>query len=154
MLLTTHHIACDAWWMGILLRELRALYQAIVMRAPPALAALPIQYADYAVWQRHLLEGEMFRNTAGLLATTARRRSPAARPLMRSPCAVRLFAHIDKIFGQKLPLATLFQAPTVEQLANVLARGDGYPLGPHSWRFNRKVLSLHSFVSMHMVAKS
>jgi thioesterase domain-containing protein/acyl carrier protein len=41
--------------------------------------------------------------------------------------AVRLFTHIDKTFGQKLPLATLFQAPTVEQLGNVLRREEWSP---------------------------
>ena len=59
LLLTTHHIASDAWSMGVLLRELGVLYQAFATQEPPALPALPIQYADYAVWQRHWLQGEV-----------------------------------------------------------------------------------------------
>jgi amino acid adenylation domain-containing protein len=58
LLLTMHHIASDAWSMGVLLRELGALYGAFATHEPPSLPALPIQYADYAVWQRHWLQGK------------------------------------------------------------------------------------------------
>jgi amino acid adenylation domain-containing protein len=58
--LTLHHIVSDGWSTSILTRELAALYAAGAARragAPPPLAALPIQYADYAVWQRQQLTG-------------------------------------------------------------------------------------------------
>ncbi|WP_144172979.1 non-ribosomal peptide synthetase [Pseudomonas sp. Kh13] len=47
-----HHIATDAWSMGILMQELITGYQACTQGATPAFAPLPIQYADYAHWQR------------------------------------------------------------------------------------------------------
>ena len=47
-----HHIAGDGWSVGILARELAALYRGAVGGAAAALGALPVQYADYAVWQR------------------------------------------------------------------------------------------------------
>jgi amino acid adenylation domain-containing protein len=51
MLLTLHHIAADGWSLEILVRELEALYRG------PGLPELPLQYADWAVWQRRRLEG-------------------------------------------------------------------------------------------------
>jgi amino acid adenylation domain-containing protein len=57
LLLTIHHIATDGWSMGILIDELPTLYQAFLSGAPSPLPALPIQYADYAAWQRASAEG-------------------------------------------------------------------------------------------------
>ncbi|ALV34971.1 non-ribosomal peptide synthetase [Streptomyces sp. CdTB01] len=53
--LSCHHIALDGWSIDILVRELRALYQARVEGRPSPLPELPIQYADYAVWERETL---------------------------------------------------------------------------------------------------
>ena len=58
LLLVMHHIASDGWSMGGFFRELTALYAALARGRPPALPELPIQYADYAVWQREWLQGE------------------------------------------------------------------------------------------------
>ncbi len=57
-LLTLHHIVSDGWSMGVLVRELGALYAACREGRPSALPPLPIQYADFAVWQRRTLAGE------------------------------------------------------------------------------------------------
>jgi amino acid adenylation domain-containing protein len=57
LLLAVHHIAADAWSMGILLAELAELYTAAVAGRAAALPPLPVQYADYAVWQRAWLDG-------------------------------------------------------------------------------------------------
>lgn len=53
LLLTLHHIISDAWSMGIFVRELATLYTAAIQSQPLSLAKLPIQYADFAHWQRH-----------------------------------------------------------------------------------------------------
>ena len=53
-----HHIVSDGWSIGVLLREFGALYKALCAGQAGALAALPIQYADYALWQRAWLQGE------------------------------------------------------------------------------------------------
>src|SRR5262249_43395762 len=58
LLLTLHHIAADLWSMGVLLRELAALYQAFAAGRPSPLPELPLQYADYAAWQRRWMVGE------------------------------------------------------------------------------------------------
>lgn len=57
LLLTMHHIISDGWSLQVLLRDLRALYLALVAGQSPALAPLPVQYADYALWQRQWLQG-------------------------------------------------------------------------------------------------
>ncbi len=57
LLLTIHHIASDGWSIGVLLRELGILYTAYREQAPSPLTALPLQYADFAHWQRQWLTG-------------------------------------------------------------------------------------------------
>lgn len=58
LLLTAHHLVCDDWSLGIFWRELAELYGAALDGRPPALADLPLQYADYARWQRERLRGD------------------------------------------------------------------------------------------------
>lgn len=57
LVLTLHHIISDEWSMGILVRELSVLYGAFSAGKPSPLPDLPIQYADFAVWQRKWLQG-------------------------------------------------------------------------------------------------
>jgi amino acid adenylation domain-containing protein len=56
--LTIHHIVADGWSLGILMRELSHCYAAVVAGPARPLPELPVQYADYAVWQREWLQGE------------------------------------------------------------------------------------------------
>jgi amino acid adenylation domain-containing protein len=57
LLLNMHHIVSDGWSMGVLEREVMALYEAFSRGEPSPLPELPIQYADFAVWQRAWLSG-------------------------------------------------------------------------------------------------
>jgi amino acid adenylation domain-containing protein len=59
MLLNMHHIVSDGWSVGVLTTELTALYRAFLEGRPSPLAPLPVQYADYSVWQRQWLRGEV-----------------------------------------------------------------------------------------------
>ncbi|CAN2536701.1 Linear+gramicidin+synthase+subunit+B [Methylocapsa aurea] len=59
VLFTMHHIVSDGWSSGVLLREFVALYEARLAGRPSPLPELAIQYADYAVWQRDWLQGEV-----------------------------------------------------------------------------------------------
>lgn len=58
LLLTIHHIVSDGWSLEVLQRELAILYSAYCQNAPSPLTDLPIQYADFAHWQREWLKGE------------------------------------------------------------------------------------------------
>ena len=60
LLLTMHHIVSDGWSLEILLRELVTLYEAFAAGRPSPLPELPMQYADFAVWQQRWLSGARF----------------------------------------------------------------------------------------------
>ncbi|NRD48556.1 non-ribosomal peptide synthase/polyketide synthase, partial [Corallococcus exiguus] len=59
LLMTLHHIVSDGWSRGVLVREVATLYSAFVQDRPSPLPELPVQYADFAVWQRSWLQGEV-----------------------------------------------------------------------------------------------
>ncbi len=62
LILDMHHIICDGWSMGIFAWELFALYKSFSAGLPSPLPDLPIQYADFAVWQRDWLKGKMLQD--------------------------------------------------------------------------------------------
>jgi amino acid adenylation domain-containing protein len=59
LLISMHHVVSDGWSMGVFWREFGALYRAFSRGETSPLAELPIQYADYALWQRQWLTGEV-----------------------------------------------------------------------------------------------
>jgi amino acid adenylation domain-containing protein/non-ribosomal peptide synthase protein (TIGR01720 family) len=61
-LLTAHHIVSDGWSTRAFIRELAALYEAFATGKPSPLSELPIQYVDYAYWQREWLRGEVLES--------------------------------------------------------------------------------------------
>ena len=99
LLITMHHIVSDGWSMGVLFNELSALYGAYVRGEQDPLAEMSVQYADYAVWQREWMEGEVLREQgeywrktlAGVPAVTrdpARPGASGAAGLCGSNCGV------------------------------------------------------------------
>ncbi|HEY9861331.1 MAG TPA: condensation domain-containing protein, partial [Candidatus Obscuribacterales bacterium] len=62
LLLSLHHIISDAWSIGVFLRELADLYAAFAQELAPTLPDLTIQYADFAVWQRQWLQGDVLKS--------------------------------------------------------------------------------------------
>src|SRR5438128_864492 len=56
-----HHIAADGWSMGVLIREVAALYEACRAGEPSPLPEPALQYADFAAWQREWLQGEVLQ---------------------------------------------------------------------------------------------
>ncbi len=65
LLATMHHIISDGWSLGLLIREVTALYAAYLERQPSPLPELPVQYADFAVWQREWLSGAVLEEQLG-----------------------------------------------------------------------------------------
>ncbi|HEX8560148.1 MAG TPA: amino acid adenylation domain-containing protein, partial [Pyrinomonadaceae bacterium] len=59
LLLTMHHIVTDGWSMGILVKEVARLYEAFLKGEASPLPELPVQYADFAAWQREWMQGEV-----------------------------------------------------------------------------------------------
>jgi hypothetical protein len=92
LFLNIHHIASDGWSFGLLKRDLATFYRAELEGTVASLSPLPIQYADYAVWQRKWLQGEALETQLGywrnrlagappLLALSTDRPRPAVRTL-------------------------------------------------------------------------
>ncbi|NHL66293.1 amino acid adenylation domain-containing protein [Burkholderia ambifaria] len=107
--LTVHHIVSDGWSSGVMLDELAAFYRAYASGKPVPLAPLPIQYADYALWQRRWLDaGERDRQLAfwrerldpqrGVLTLPG----AAARPARRSARGARHVFSLDARIGARL----------------------------------------------------
>src|SRR6185369_16974267 len=91
LLLTMHHIISDGWSLGLLINELSTLYQAYRAGLSSPLKELEIQYADYAVWQREWLQGEVLEEQLGYwreqlagAPTLLELPTDKARPLVRN----------------------------------------------------------------------
>ncbi|WP_324803086.1 amino acid adenylation domain-containing protein [Pseudomonas sp. JQ170C] len=109
VLLALHHIICDGWSMQVLLGELAQGYAAHLKGHAPQLPALPVQYADYALWQRNWLEaGEGERQLAYWQQTLGERppilELPAdrARPAEMSFRGASLGFELDPALGDRL----------------------------------------------------
>ncbi|HEY3570037.1 MAG TPA: amino acid adenylation domain-containing protein [Thermoanaerobaculia bacterium] len=76
-----HHIVSDGWSVGLFVRELGALYAAATAGEPSPLRELPVQYADFAVWQRQWLAGE----TLGAELAYWRERLAGLPPVLELP---------------------------------------------------------------------
>ncbi len=98
LLFTMHHIASDGWSMGVLVKELVALYEAHCLGIQADLAALPVQYADYAAWQRAKAEGtELDQQLAYWKKQLANTPSVHALPLDRPRPAQQKFAGASRL---------------------------------------------------------
>ncbi|HEX8115893.1 MAG TPA: amino acid adenylation domain-containing protein, partial [Pyrinomonadaceae bacterium] len=103
--LTIHHMAADGWSLGVLLKELAALYEAFGRGAASPLPELPVQYADYAAWQREWMSGEVLEAQLGywrrqlggslpLLELPTDRPRPAVQTFRGGRCALQIPAGV------------------------------------------------------------
>jgi amino acid adenylation domain-containing protein len=110
LLLTMHHIVSDGWSLGILVRELAAIYQATIEQQPIALPEPAIQYADFALWQREWLKGEVLEEQLSywrqqLADAPAVLNLPIAKP--RPAMQTTRGAHITKTLAPELHSALI-----------------------------------------------
>jgi amino acid adenylation domain-containing protein/thioester reductase-like protein len=118
-LFTLHHIVTDGWSLRIVLQELVAVYEAFAAGKPSPLPSLPIQYADYALWQREQLQGERLARLLDYWKGRLNGLRPLELPADRPRSAVASPA------GGRIPAAV--EPPMVEALRQ-LSRAEGTTL--------------------------
>ncbi|MBD2562852.1 MULTISPECIES: non-ribosomal peptide synthetase [Nostoc] len=129
LLVCMHHIVSDGWSMGVFLQELAALYNAYSQAQPSPLAPLPIQYADFALWQRQWLQGGVLQSQLNYWQQQLKD-APAllSLPTDRPRPAVQTFAgaHQEFALSQKLTqgLIQLSQKQGVTLFMTLLAAYD------------------------------
>ncbi len=115
-----HHVVSDGWSMQVLVREVSAVYAAARRGEPAPLEALPVQYADYAVWQRSWLAGETLEAQLGYW----KERLAGAPPLLEIPTDRPRAAGLDpraEAHGFRL-------TPELSRRLRALSRGEGTTL--------------------------
>ncbi|MFB4394956.1 condensation domain-containing protein, partial [Pseudomonas sp. LS_1] len=123
LLLVQHHIVSDAWSMQVMVEELVGLYHAASTGQPAALAELPIQYADYAVWQRHWMEAgererqlEYWTQQLGSGQTVLELPTDRPRPPTQSGRGARLDLTLDAELAERLKQLAKVQNVTLFML--------------------------------------
>ncbi len=91
LLFTIHHIAVDGWSIGVLIRELTVLYEAFSTSKISPLPDISIQYADFAIWQRQWLQGELQKTQLNYWKQQLADASTLALPTDRPRPAVQSF---------------------------------------------------------------
>jgi len=103
-----HHIASDGWSEGILVNEFMELYSALQSGRLPVLSELSLQYADYAIWQRKYLEGEVLENQLAYWESKLRGAGTLslpmdhARPSVQSNAGANVSLELDKKLSTSL----------------------------------------------------
>ncbi|MDY7077386.1 MAG: amino acid adenylation domain-containing protein [Chloroflexota bacterium] len=125
-LLTMHHIVSDAWSSGVLIREIAALYQAFSAGEPSPLPELPVQYADFAHWQRNWLQDEVLEAQLSYWKQQLSGSAPLLElPTDRPRPAVQTFrgGHQAFVFPRELsaPLRALSQQEGATMFMTLLA---------------------------------
>lgn len=111
LLMTMHHIASDGWSIGVMLEEVATLYVAFCAGQPSPLPELPIQYADFAAWQRQWLQGEVLQaqtaywrqqleGAPAVLELPTDQPRPAVQTFRGASCAFKLSQELSLALNQ------------------------------------------------------
>ena len=111
VMLTLHHIVSDGWSLGVLIHEVSQLYAAHVAGVPSGLPELPIQYTDFAHWQRRWLSGDVLqRQLAHWVQTLADPPPPLQLATDRPRAAVQTFRGAREHFTLSARVTQALQA--------------------------------------------
>ena len=170
MMIVSHHICCDGWSRDVLFRDLAAFYESFLRGSPVELPELPIQYADYALWQRRWLAGpELERQLAYWRETLAGVPPTLELPTDRPRPAEQTFRGAFQWFGVPAELtgslselaraqrATLYQTLMAAYAALLSARsgqGDFLIGSPIANRHHLDLESLIGFFSNTLVVRA
>ncbi|MDF0668417.1 MAG: amino acid adenylation domain-containing protein [Nitrospira sp.] len=120
LVLTLHHIVCDGWSSQILAREFVALYEAFDSGLPSPLPPLPIQYADYAVWQRGWLQGPVIEDRLAYWKEKLKGSLPVLdlprdhpRPAVQSDRGARFSFSVSRVLTDRLHALSRKQGVTL-----------------------------------------
>ncbi|MGG7637555.1 non-ribosomal peptide synthase/polyketide synthase, partial [Pseudomonas sp. ES1] len=123
LIITQHHIVSDGWSMQVMVDELIQLYQALSQGQAPALPALPVQYADYAAWQRQWMDaGERERQLSYWVAQLGGEQpvlelpTDAPRPAQQSYRGEQLQLQLDPALSEQLQQLAREQGVTLFML--------------------------------------
>jgi hypothetical protein len=106
-----HHIVCDGWSNGILIRDFTDFYAAFAEHSEPNLPELPFQFADFTVWQQNWLESD----------AATRPQSAIGAPISAARCQPSIYPPTDRVCRRKAIPATLSRPAD--------ARADSSPQG-------------------------
>jgi len=119
LLMVGHHIVIDQWSAGVFSRELEALYNAAVQGEPSPLEELPLQYVDYAQWQRRWLSGEVLQGQLSYWRSKLNGAVPLELPIDRP--------RTDRRLGPS-SVENLLLSPELTAALHALSRGQGATL--------------------------
>ncbi len=119
LLLTIHHIVCDGWSLSVLYRELFGMYEAFAADKPSPFSDLPIQYADFAIWQRRRIESGLLTDSVNYWSTHLKDLATLELPIDHPRPATQTF--IGAIHRIHLPKALV-------RALKSLSRGEGVTL--------------------------
>ncbi|HEU5182484.1 MAG TPA: amino acid adenylation domain-containing protein [Candidatus Polarisedimenticolia bacterium] len=136
LVVAMHHIVTDGWSMSVVTRELAELYEAYAEARPSPLAELPIQYPDYALWQRRWLEGGELERQLDYWRRRLEGVEPIdlpadrPRPALQSTSGARISGRIDADLAGRLRALARSEGATLNMVllagfALVLARWSG-----------------------------
>ncbi len=120
LVITVHHIAADGWSLDVLWRELGVLYSSYIAGRPSPMPELPLQYADYAAWQREWLRGDILDRQLAYW----KERMAGAPPLLELPTDF----HRPASVGYRGERRELQLAPALGRSIRALGRREGTTL--------------------------
>jgi amino acid adenylation domain-containing protein len=119
LVVTMHHIASDGWSRSVFINELAALYKAFEENSPIPLPPLELQYADYAIWQRQYLQGELLEKKLAYWKEKLSGVSPLQlptdliRPAVQSSVGTSIDFSFSKVLSEQLQQLSQQQGTTL-----------------------------------------